>query len=763
MSGSTTTQHGTPGDDDLSALVGTTTYDAAVIEFDFIPANDFISFQYVFGSEEYLEYVGTQFNDVFAFFVNGVNYALLPNGDVVSINTVNLQQNSEYYIDNDPRINPEAAYDTEMDGFTTVLTFLAPVASGEVNHLRIAVADVQDRWYDSAVLIKTGSLTSRKSDLSLEKTVDISKPTNLQTVAYTLTVSNAGPDAATGVQVRDTLPSTLTYAGHEGDGTYDPAKGLWVVPDIPVGETAELVIRATVTGAGAATNSAEIVASDNFDPDSVPDNGDTTEDDYATATVTPVVADLSLAKVADTDTANVGDTVLFSVMVANNGPDDATNVSVQESMPAGITVLSATGAGTFDTATGIWAVGTVPAYTTASLSLSCRIDAPGPHTNRAEVLTSDAFDPDSVPGNGSTTEDDDASATIATTVADLSLVLAVDEQRPSVGDTVHFTATVSNAGPHPATGISAAITLPAGLILEGASDPNYHNGLWNIGSMAVGASASVVLTATVASHLPQDAYAEIRTADQDDPDSVPGNGKTSEDDFDAVRIVPRYADLSIVAMVDTARPGQGDVVTLRITVRNDGPDGTGGVTVCNVLPNGLAYEEDSGAGAYDPDTDLWNIGTLAPGETVMLEIRARVVDGASMICTAEVATSSEYDPDSVPGNGKTSEDDYAYVLLTPQGQSDEDEEQKNPYNHFAVLMPVVMTTTAEANAVWGCLIDEMPDEMPEALAELVQAVSAHMANAVSYTNPIYVNSELCKALGLMRQIDDLLVCRCWQR
>jgi hypothetical protein len=103
------------------------------------------------------------------------------------------------------------------------------------------------------------------------------------------------------------------------------------------------------------------------------------------------------------------------------------------------------------------------------------------------------------------------------------------------------------------------------------------------------------------------------------------------------------------------------------------------------------------------------------------------------------------------------------VLLTPQGQSDEDEEQKNPYNHFAVLMPVVMTTTAEANAVWGCLIDEMPDEMPEALAELVQAVSAHMANAVSYTNPIYVNSELCKALGLMRQIDDLLVCRCWQR
>ncbi|MDD4281498.1 MAG: hypothetical protein PHW58_04630, partial [Candidatus Methanofastidiosa archaeon] len=50
----------------------------------------------------------------------------------------------------------------------------------------------------------------------------------------------------------------------------------------------------------------------------------------------------------------MGDTVLFSVMVANNGPDDATNVSVQESMPAGITVLSATGAGTFDTATGIW-------------------------------------------------------------------------------------------------------------------------------------------------------------------------------------------------------------------------------------------------------------------------------------------------------------------------------------------------------------------------------------------------------------------------
>jgi len=75
-SGSAQVSVNTPGDADLEALVNYTTFDASALEFDFIPTECMISFYYVFGSEEYPEFVGTQYNDVFAFLLTGPN----PNG-----------------------------------------------------------------------------------------------------------------------------------------------------------------------------------------------------------------------------------------------------------------------------------------------------------------------------------------------------------------------------------------------------------------------------------------------------------------------------------------------------------------------------------------------------------------------------------------------------------------------------------------------------------------------------------------------------------
>jgi len=148
--------NGQPGDADLAALIpGFATNDAAVLEFDFIPTENFVQFQYVFSSEEYNEFVGSNFNDVFGFFVNGINYALLPNEDPVSINNVNNDANTEYYVD-----NGDAHLNTQMDGLTTVLTFTAPVNKGEENHIKLAIADGGDSSLDSNVFIKLGSFIS---------------------------------------------------------------------------------------------------------------------------------------------------------------------------------------------------------------------------------------------------------------------------------------------------------------------------------------------------------------------------------------------------------------------------------------------------------------------------------------------------------------------------------------------------------------------------------------------------------------------------
>jgi hypothetical protein len=157
-----TTAFGTPGDAALSALVnGAVTHDALVIEFDFKPTTDKIKFEYVFGSDEYNEYANTGFNDVFAFFVNGVNYALLPGTSTpVAINTVNGGNpdnntgpvNPQFYRNNDPGNIP-----IEADGLTVVLTLEAPVVANQWNHIRLAIADTGDQQFDSWVFIKGGS------------------------------------------------------------------------------------------------------------------------------------------------------------------------------------------------------------------------------------------------------------------------------------------------------------------------------------------------------------------------------------------------------------------------------------------------------------------------------------------------------------------------------------------------------------------------------------------------------------------------------
>ncbi|MDR0849723.1 MAG: choice-of-anchor L domain-containing protein [Propionibacteriaceae bacterium] len=156
-SGGTSWNMSRPGDADLAALLppGSITYDAISLEFDFVAESDLLQFQYVFGSDEYTEYVNSSYTDVFGLFVNGVNCAVIgPANDIISINTVNNVANAAFYRDNPPN---SGNFDTGLDGLTTVLTCQAPVNPGVVNHIKFAIADVYDHSYDSIVLIKGGS------------------------------------------------------------------------------------------------------------------------------------------------------------------------------------------------------------------------------------------------------------------------------------------------------------------------------------------------------------------------------------------------------------------------------------------------------------------------------------------------------------------------------------------------------------------------------------------------------------------------------
>ncbi|MGI9015834.1 MAG: choice-of-anchor L domain-containing protein [Euzebya sp.] len=149
---------GTPGDPALTALSGNETFDSVILEFDFVaaPAATSVAFDYVFGSEEYNEYVGSTFNDVFAFFVNDVNCAVVEGGPV-TINTINNEVNAAFYRDNEQLGDGTAPLNIELDGLTTTLACQAAINPGGSNHLKLAIADASDESFDSAVFIRAAS------------------------------------------------------------------------------------------------------------------------------------------------------------------------------------------------------------------------------------------------------------------------------------------------------------------------------------------------------------------------------------------------------------------------------------------------------------------------------------------------------------------------------------------------------------------------------------------------------------------------------
>ena len=278
-SDSTTTNNGSPGHAGLTALGGKATFDAAVLAFDFVPDADEVFFQYVFTSEEYNEFVNSNFDDVFAFFVNGSNCAMVDE-DRVSINTINggnpfgtNATRPELYRNNDLN-DGGATIDTEMDGLTVVLTCQSAVEAGESNHIELAIADATDSSLDSNVFLKAGSFSTTPpdegTDLSVTKTDEPDPVTANGIVRYLVDVTNEG-ELDSGVTLTDS-PSAGTIIAASGEGwTCDIVEGTAVCTlDAPLAAgasapTVEVLVEAPGE-AGTIENTATVTG-DATDPD----------------------------------------------------------------------------------------------------------------------------------------------------------------------------------------------------------------------------------------------------------------------------------------------------------------------------------------------------------------------------------------------------------------------------------------------------------------------------------------------------------------
>lgn len=260
--------HERPGDPDLNAILGENgfTEDAAVLEFDFVPATSTVSFRYVFASEEYNEFVNS-INDIFAFFIDGQNVALIPGTMTpVSIDTVNLQVNSSFYRNNDPSDFKFPPFGTQFDGFTTVLTAMQTLTPNTTHHIKLVIADNSDCVLDSAVFLQAGSFVGQPT-----LTVSKSAPPTVasgSTLTYTITYGNSGSQNATNVVIRDTVPTGTTFVSATNGGTLSGGVVTWNVGTVNAGVTGQTVsftVQVNATS-GSVTNSSYTIEATGISP-----------------------------------------------------------------------------------------------------------------------------------------------------------------------------------------------------------------------------------------------------------------------------------------------------------------------------------------------------------------------------------------------------------------------------------------------------------------------------------------------------------------
>ncbi|KAB7731646.1 DUF11 domain-containing protein [Rudanella paleaurantiibacter] len=271
--------------------------------------------------------------------------------------------------------------------------------------------------------------------------------------------------------------------------------------------------------------------------------------------------DLSLAMVTSSRVVRVGETLTVQLILQNSGPDSATNVQVQNRLPANLSVVTTGGL----TNTGTALVGSVAqlgAGASTTLSFGVRVLAEGTYRNAAEITQSSPTDSDSQPGTGTSTgQDDEASVEWRTPGAggavfesanpnqiqlpavqpneptpdpdraDLSLQLVTNTRAPALNELVSYSLVVSNRGGASATAVSVAAVLPAGLSYVSGLSATGQTVTGTISSLNVGSSTTLVFVARLTATGEQLTKAQITAATPADSDSTPGNGtENGEDD-----------------------------------------------------------------------------------------------------------------------------------------------------------------------------------------------------------------------------------------
>ena len=518
---------------------------------------------------------------------------------------------------------------------TWVLTNIGNGSSAVIT-VRVKVNDIVNLTNNLTVIGPRGSETTVNctvspiplADLEVNKTNDHIDEINHigTTVNWTITVTNNGPNDAVNAIANDILPDGVTYVSDSVSGAYDPDTGIWTIGTIASGDSRTIIIETVVTKSNITITNEVNVSSDTLDL--VEENNY----DNSSIDVEPE-ADLEVTVVVSNSTPHKGDNITWTITVTNHGPDTAINTTLFNDLPDGVVYISDDSNGTFDPDTGIWTIGDLPVGDTVTFVITTMVNTTNATLVDSANVSSDTYDP-----NMDNNLDDDVA--VVPPEADLEVTVVVSNSTPHKGDNITWTITVTNHGPDTAINTTLFNDLPDGVVYisddsNGTFDPD--TGIWTIGDLPVGDTVTFVITTMV--NTTNATLVDSANVSSDTYDPVMANN--FDDDL---AVVPPEADLEIIVDIDKEKAKVGDDVTVTFTVINHGPDSAINSRAYVEIPESLRILGFTPSkGTYNPNTGIWTIGDLAPGEEVTLTVFTKALKPGVIVCNASVE-SDTYDP-----------------------------------------------------------------------------------------------------------------------
>ncbi|MFA0833867.1 MAG: hypothetical protein ACC609_07650, partial [Methanobacterium formicicum] len=362
-----------------------------------------------------------------------------------------------------------------------ILTIIAKVVEAcTIENTAYKSAEVQ---YDPVISNNAQTVTLNIAEaayVEVNKTATPTNPNYNDTVTYTITATNKGPDNASGVNINYSLPAGISIIGSSTTrGSY--SNGVWTIGNLANGETVILTITALINKTGIITDN----------------NLTTTQNQYKYNNTLPNPINFNIAQAAYIEVTknvtptnpNYHDSVTYTISATNKGPDNASGVNINYTIPTGFTLTGNNATrGTYSN--GVWTIGNLANGETVTLTLTALINKTGIITDNNLTTTQNQYKynntlPNPINFNIPLAADIQVTETTPTTV--------------NFGDQICVYVTAQNNGPDTANNVHIKISLPPGFFYSSHSGGTYDSstGIWTVGSLLSGTYTTLNIIGTI--------------------------------------------------------------------------------------------------------------------------------------------------------------------------------------------------------------------------------------------------------------------------